>query len=263
MSEKSPVATDNIEKYGIVVLLDALGIRTTNALESKTYFNKINKLRREDIPILLLALFAADKSMDTKALPDLTYRFFGDSILITYQVADLTKLIQYFHKIAIFLNILIPTAIQSGMLFRGALSIGEFLEEEPRDESSVTLGPAVSDAATWYDRLEIVGVITTPATANSLRTMLSKVKEPFDEKLPLNKDIIWYDVPIKDGFLSTYLFNWPAFIPVTDESAERQPLFWYYDRISSFRIPLGTEKKYQNTEIFFKFSIEHGAVDFF
>jgi hypothetical protein len=176
-------------------------------------------------------------------------RFFGDSLLMSYEVLRERQINDYLSKIGFILNILIPTALEKGILFRGALSIGNFIENE-----DVVLGPAVTDAATWYDKLDMIGIMTTPATTNfikgsrdtTLKDITSKNK---DEK---NDEFLLYDVPVKgSGTLSTFTTNWPKTIQdIHADIQDTDPLLWYYQRIMKQSVPAGAEPKYKNTEQF-------------
>ena len=185
-------------------------------------------------------------------LAGLRPRFFGDSILFTYEITDEKRFTDYFHRLAFVLNMLIPRAVDLGILFRGAVSVGKYIETE-----DIALGPAIVDVASWYDKIELFGVIATPAGTNYLKaTYARQLHKSFSESEPVPGVFRLWDVPIKgDRVLNTYIFDWPSHILAFTRGDIDKMLEWYYDRISHLNVPEGDERKYANTEAFVKESI--------
>jgi hypothetical protein len=139
-------------KYGFVALLDTLGQKTATMSDSEAYLKKIDEIRLEVESSLHGTL--DDKDIDPLLFKDLSIHFFGDSILITYEIADRNAELDYYRRIVFLLRGLICFALTNGLLIRGSLALGEFI-----DKDGVVLGPAVSDVATWYEALDSIGVI--------------------------------------------------------------------------------------------------------
>ncbi|MCX6565423.1 MAG: hypothetical protein NTW38_03210 [Candidatus Aminicenantes bacterium] len=93
------------EKFGIVVLLDALGMRTSNIEDSMKYLIRIDRLRQ----VIDITLSRSDDF--PKDLPDIKYRFFGDSILLTCEIPDMKLFKVYLNRISVTLNVLISLAL--------------------------------------------------------------------------------------------------------------------------------------------------------
>lgn len=238
-------------KFGIIVLLDALGARNMSIESSQQYLDSVSHLRKEihDALKITLNIDRKEKRGAEILFNRLRPRFFGDSLLMTYEIVRERQINSYLARIGFILNTLIPAALEKGILFRGALSIGKFIENE-----DVVLGPAVTDAATWYDKLEMIGIIATPATTNYIKGARNMTLKDITTRTPvgMEDEFLLYDVPIKGaGTLSTFVANWP--MTIQDIHADIQntdPLLWYYQRVMNQSVPSGAENKYKNTEQF-------------
>ena len=58
----------------------------------------------------------------------------------------------------------ICTGVQHGLLIRGALSYGQFCRTD-----AIFVGPAVDEAASWYEQTEMIGVCLTPHAEMTVR----------------------------------------------------------------------------------------------
>jgi hypothetical protein len=239
-------------KMGIVALLDALGLRTATIESAEAYLLSVQKIKAgipESLQITLDDEELKDKPALQKMLAGLKPRFFGDSILFTYEITNEKLFTDYFDRIAFVLNILMHMAVDVGILFRGAVSIGKYIETE-----DIALGPAIVDAASWYNKMELFGIITTPAGLNYVKAAyVNKLRKSFDESEPEGGLSRLWGVPMKgDRVLNTYIFDWPTAIFSLNKGDIHDMLGWYYDRIRNLNVPEGDERKYANTEAFVK-----------
>jgi hypothetical protein len=243
-------------KKGIVALLDALGLRTATIESAEAYLLSVEKIKvaiQRDIKITLVDKELIDKPALRNMFANLKPRFFGDTILFTYAITDEKLFNEHFLRMAFVLNMLMRMAVDTGILFRGAVSIGKYIETE-----DIVLGPAIVDAASWYDKLELFGIITTPAALNYVKAVYAKelLHGSFIESEPTGSLFRLRGVPIKgDRILNTYIFDWPTFIPYFTKGGIKDSLAWYYDRIRYLNVPESDERKYANTETFVKESI--------
>lgn len=109
-------------KKGIVALLDALGTRTGTIENAVAFLQSVEKIRANigrNLEITLQQL--KDKPELREMLAGLRFRFFGDTILFTYEIIDEKRFIDYFHRLAFVLNTLMLEAIDLGILFRRGL----------------------------------------------------------------------------------------------------------------------------------------------
>jgi len=158
-------------EFGIVVFLDALGARTTDITVSRDYLIKVNSLKDRILLSKQLTGIAMAKTLggsrSVQWIPArLKIRYFGDSILITYPLPSECSLRRQLYGTFIIINELVFHGLAMGILFRGAVSLGRYLEKQ-----DILLGPAVTDAANWYDRSDMIGVMLTPATSHYLNAV--------------------------------------------------------------------------------------------
>lgn len=244
-------------KKGIVALLDALGTRTGTIESAMAYLRAVEKIRgriKSNLEITLQRL--EDKPELRNMLAALRFRFFGDSILFTYEITDEKQFTEYFHRLGFILNTLMVEAIDLGILFRGAVSIGKYIETE-----DIVLGPAIVDVASWYEKIELFGIITTPAGMNYLKAIYSdRSGKSFSESELVPRICRLSDVPIKgDRVLNTYIFDWPDSVFYLTKGDIHAASGWYFARIRDLNVPEGDERKYANTEAFVKESIMRSA----
>jgi hypothetical protein len=72
------------------------------------------------------------------------------------------------------LNRAVVPAFLDGVLFRGAVVSGEFYVDQDSERKSAVLGPAVVDAADWYERTEWAGVHFTPTSSLRIENFLAQ-----------------------------------------------------------------------------------------
>ena len=115
------------------------------------------------------------------------------------------------------------------------------------------MGPAVTDAAAWYDSADWVGISATPYATLTIQALL----EP--GRTDLNRVLIDYPVPMKDqSTVVLKAINWPkAFVvkglrPVAEgENARAKCL----TLLTEHGVPKGTESKHFNSMVFFDYCI--------
>jgi len=110
------------------------------------------------------------------------------------------------------------------------------------------MGPAVSDAATWYALSNWIGINATPHATIYLDSLLTQSPNA------LGHVLVRYPIPLKDGTRpDLFGVNWPKGLFVQGLSPSgpgnaRQKLLTL---LSQHRVPLGAEQKYFNTIAFF------------
>lgn len=243
------------DKFGVVVLLDALGARTLNMETSKNYLECIEKLK-ETVRLLKELPDFSEKESSNEPMnlmkQKLKFSYFGDSILITYAAQNNTISSDGLLMVSIIVNIYFLEALKSGILLRGAFSLGKYIES-----GSINLGPAIIDAASWFDQSDMIGVMVTPKTANYLKSVFgisNTTSQDYKERPSIG--FVEYDVPLskKPGnstFVRTYVLNWPPIVPAYEKTPfSKDVLSWYYSKIMSLPVPKGAETKFSNTEAF-------------
>jgi hypothetical protein len=173
---------------------------------------------------------------------------FNDTVVIAY-VVDRPTVESIGHKqvASHMLRGFQALSINRGILFRGAFAVGDLYRADR--EKNIIMGPAVSDAAAWYDKSDWIGVSATPHATILFDGLIPQLNTNFEHLL------IPYEVPFKDGRKRMLrCVNWPKGQSVTglvpdvvgaNGKARLRTL------LSRQRIPRGTEDKYTNTLAFF------------
>lgn len=235
------------ECFGVVVLLDALGVRSTDLDAAKRF-------------LLQRGLFegAWSRKLDqmTGALePERLKSFtFGDTLLFAYSAHDDQDAVNAARDILVVLRKTLADSLDGGLLVRGSIAIGKYIVD---NDSNTVVGPAVTEAAEWYEAFDWIGVCMTPRSSFLYRARVNGGTSGWA------KPGIDYECPLKQRAglsgiksLSLIACNWPstfffkALAPhdLKPDGAGQ----WIQRKLVEQRVmPLGTEQKYFNTLAFF------------
>ena len=245
---------DNTEKaYGFVVLLDALGVSNFDIEESEEFL----KNTKTFLKLLNNKLEIFDKQ-GFKLESEPKFFIFGDTILLTINTGKKSNLHYLLLALAEWLRPAILSGLTNKILWRGAVSVGRYICTD-----KIAIGPAIADAASWYEKPQMFGIVATP----SCGIYLDHLKEQFEinhkngsveDEFKLNNFFYKYDVLLKNNQThKLWTVAWPnqfKFIDKIDIASKENysPLRMYYSLLQEFNIALGTENKYINTEEYFK-----------
>jgi hypothetical protein len=228
------------QKQGLIAILDALGAARYNDAEIKRFL----KSRQRVLAILEEKAHAKEVRGQIESSSVSTFTF-NDTVLIVYRTLDVPTLKDVEHFCLLLRKFAVDSLAQ-GILFRGSISVGKFYVEE---ESNTVMGPAVTDAAGWYDAGEWVGINTTPHATMVVQSMLEQSDND------LGRLLVDYDVPLKDRTpLRLKAVNWPkGFVvkgvtPVADDESPRAKCL---SLLAAHGVPKGAESKHSNTVGFF------------
>jgi len=152
----SPITTAN----GLVAILDALGTKLFSLQEA------IEFIRLRD-SIMTFTENVVETSLPGLKMEHLKKFTFNDTVVFAYkppQGVTLGEVERFCHVLRVFET----HSIRSNTPFRGALGIGEFYIG---DEQTI-LGPAVSDAASWYESADWIGIHATPHATMFIQSLL-------------------------------------------------------------------------------------------
>jgi hypothetical protein len=237
-------------QFGIVAVLDALGVSSYSIKEAQDFISHKDRLINEITEKLSPAIAAMHSK--TVRSPDEKYDFsqmqiavFGDTVIICWPTKNEKEAIKLLPEVCLFLRYIIASGIVHGILFRGAVSIGDYLH----DRKSTILGPAISDAYSWSEEADWIGIIFTP----HFRMILGHMLE--NEKISSGTEqwCVLYPVPLHNAIKELFAISWPAFfLSIPIEGKSLTPYGGLCKFLSSKPIPKGTESKYENTLAFFK-----------
>lgn len=237
MEMKKPVV-----KYGVVAILDALGASNYSEEQIQTFLNS-----RIEIIKIVQEKAKRFASLENSSFHTPNIFMFGDSIIVTLELEKEKGINPDIYGFIILMASFLFHSMQHKILFRGAFSINEYIEDV---SSNTVMGKAVTDAASWYEKSDWMGLSCTPGTVNVL--------EHYCGTPPFEKDkrfLASYPVPMKNGEqLNLYVVSWPYYFFSKDQlikNGKSNSKGWFVELLKDFYIPLGAEKKYENTKKYF------------
>ena len=241
MIESTTAPNENLNPpdYGIVIILDALGVSNYRIDETIEFIRKRNDL------IKSLESFENLKVSKVPDIPRVKIATFGDTIIFTWATGknNVTKMLP---NIGEWMRATIRWGVANEILLRGSISIGEYIAD-----GSTVLGPAIADAAAWYEAAEWFGVILTPKSQLYCISLIERARNNQDPNNVSFEDcFVNYSVPLKNGSKCLWAISWPYdfFAQEDDKMSALEVLstaLWY------FPMPKGTESKYENSIKFF------------
>jgi hypothetical protein len=227
---------------GFVAVLDALGASTYSKDELEQFLQARNQI------VDLVAKLAEEQ---IKINPKHLRRFvFNDTIILAY-VRGVTY--QAAWDFCHILRVVEAFFLERQIFFRGAIGVGDFYKVDER--INTVMGPAVSDAAAWYDRADWIGIHTTPYATIFLRSLLEKERKNIDCVL------VDYDIPLKDkGRMKLKAINWPKRVYLDQGKSVEQARAKMLSLLAKAPMPVGSESKYFHAIEFFNYCDEHSLL---
>lgn len=220
--------------YGIVYILDALGASFYSDEKIEQFLNA-----RKDINKILSKQAKHLDSNDKKSNVS-TYTF-GDTLIVVIPLDKSKPLIQSIQISFFMMQNYLFHSLEKGILYRGAFSIGNYIADE---ESNTVMGEAITDAASWYEKSEWMGLASTPKTNNIIE---------YEYEYPGVHDpmfVSYYPVPMKDKRkINLYTISWAG--RFFHENDKYNPKQYFLKLLKEHPIPLGTENKIINTKNYF------------
>lgn len=189
------------DRYGFVILVDALGTKgATTFLQPQQIADRWQEFL-EKIEEWTGQL--NDKpNIQTKIAHSIP---FSDTAYICIESSRETHLVDVI-MLDEFATIL-HDAIGAGVFLRGAISYGLYYHKNTQ-----VFGPAIEEAAAWYEEADWIGVCATPSVSH----ILDIVKN--DSRLPKSQSFVNYPVPFKSKALNadkmdSWALGWPSCAP--------------------------------------------------
>lgn len=248
-------------RYGIVAIVDALGMRSATIQDSERFLNVRRQLVKSSFQRWPVASgHEADTGNDSNT--SIYFQSFADTLIVAVELmefssehgktkfptaskeADALFYGMWIERLSYVLGDLLRDAMTSGVVFRGALTSGQYILDK---RSNSILGPAINDVVSWYESFESTGIILTPHASMVIdyvslhRKLLSSVTKT-ELFLKSNQKI------------NQYVVNWPNAFLKGDYSEENKKKAWNHFRfvLTQLAIPRGTEQKYYSAEGFFR-----------
>lgn len=223
---------------GLIAILDALGAKSFSEAES------IQFLESRDLVLNRLHARAEAGQIDKTRLKMFT---FNDTVVIVFLAKGDDITVRDVKSFCQRLRAFLMQSLEHRILFRGALSAGQFYRVD--NQTNTIMGPAVSDAAAWFEQADWMGVHATPHASLLIASLLQDATAAQE----LSNILVDYAVPLKGRApLKLKSINWPKGFYVKglrpSGGAARQTLLAL---LSRYEKPVGTEMKYFNTIAFF------------
>lgn len=200
------------EAEGVVIFLDALGTKGVWArTDPKEYTDSWETLLHE--------LDKHNKNLKTLSeWSNVTSSIhaFSDTIIITIRLLNKDSNTTVFESdrllfyAARLISPMLLNGIFKGIYLKGVISVGQFFESQ-----TSIIGPAVDEAADWYEKIEWIGVSSAPTAHFTLEKL-------FEVKQDISKWYVKYPVPMKAGITTEVVWavNWPAlYLTYSDKEA--------------------------------------------
>jgi len=237
MSGEQPIETD----VAVVAMLDVLGARVHDAQEA---------VRIADSLCALVETARVQSNTDRRyfqqlghELPELRLRLVGDAIVMLWPQPSGSGWVTgtfLVRRMGYWTQRIVVNGLAKRLPLRGAVGAGNLVVR-----GDVALGSAMTDAATWYDQADWLGVVATPRAG-----MLLQQADPAGPAGPSRPWFIHVPVPLKDGSTSAmWAASWPfAFVQGESLDAERakQARRELVTQFAQFEMPGDTGRKYQN-----------------
>lgn len=222
--------------YGIVALIDALGVSSYSITSSIEFLKNRNKVIE-----LLKSLTNKMGQLETEVAEPKIYTF-GDNVIFTWAIGQ-DRVMKALAAVGEWLSLLIIQGLSNNMLFRGAVSVGEYVTEK-----NTVIGPAVADVAAWYENADWFGICLTPTLEFHL---ISLINDDNKMKNYLARWFVQYEVPYKEGRTKKqWCIAWPYRIWANSDN-DPAPIPMLAIVLWDYPKPKGTETKYYNSLDFF------------
>jgi hypothetical protein len=248
---------EDIVKFGVVAMIDALGIRQATIDKALDFIETIEDIK-ESLPLYMEGYLDSEteeiKTYFKKVPPKITS--FGDTLVVTWEILDRLQSEVVLINTSAMLSYIMASGLEKGFLFRGAISIGDYIID-----SSHVLGPAVGDVASWYEMGEWFGIFATPYCCQFINQLEVAEQNRSKSTTHTPPSLVFYymkyKVPLRDGHShELWVVPWPAVI-MSAFALDKDPLIWYYLQVQKGSIPKQTEEKYFQTEQFVKMIMTH------
>ena len=157
---ESPMRS-TVVNHGIIVVLDALGARHFHIQRCREYISARDDAMRialEDYRLKNCGEDGVGPAVSLKPVASLT---FGDSILFAWNFdTDKRRIPVALSFVASWVASFLVSMMARGFLYRGAMSTGAYVLA---NRTNTVIGPAVADAAAWYEMGDWFGVVATPS----------------------------------------------------------------------------------------------------
>lgn len=158
----------SVSKYGIIMFMDALGTKSASESNWQRYINAWNSFNFD---------------FDIISLSDGEFSMFSYTVIFALPSTNIAEDFTHLGKILLQLFL---SGLKWGLFFRGTISVGNFYFIKEKSamfagiyypeywnptEKKLLIGPAVNEAAKFYDKSKWIGISTMPSATKHLEDM--------------------------------------------------------------------------------------------
>jgi len=193
------VSSEVTYKMGYVLMLDVLGFKESI---TPTYSTKFLEIWNDIRNTLIKAKQDCEKENTSENLiMCLDLLCLSDTILIGVSLEpNKAKLafVTLYSLVKVIEELVFNCMTKYKLFFRGALSYGEYLVN---DDLNIAFGPAINEAAAWYETTDWCGIVLTPSAEYRHEYLLSLPEEELshDAKVLMSGFVRKYKIPFKPG----------------------------------------------------------------
>lgn len=240
------------QREGFIVLLDVLGsrgywLRNEPKLVVKNFSEIVETIEYWKAKLgTILKLKNIELNLST--------HFFSDTIMMIITPEKNADKIDYLKRCSFLISSVIIKGIDLGILLRGTISFGKFYESG-YDKHSFTIGPAIDEAADWYNSISLIGSICSPSVGLSLDAYTARHPDKSISKYFIKHPILLKNKSTYNG----WTLSWPVMIhyylgQVTSMDSNqdlsqnlRENKSWLLDKFSNLSIGVNDFEKFENT----------------
>jgi hypothetical protein len=192
---------------GIVCIMDILGLRgiwtRENPEEVIEKWKKILENLKKNV-----STFSEIIDEGKKIKRDINDYSFSDTIIMTISPYSFQSLLNMCGIVGDVFSI----ALDIGIMFRGAISLGAFYSSE---SDNILIGAAIDDAADWFEAADWAGIMLTPKASYYVDYSIMEGAK----KNKINNLLTKYDVPLKNNttLQDIWTVSWPTIFLKYDE----------------------------------------------
>jgi hypothetical protein len=228
------------KQQGLIAILDALGAANYTDAEISRFLES----RGLVLKLLMRNANSKEISGDIDASRVTTFTF-NDTVLIVYKT-EVPATLDDVNRFCLLLRKFSVDSLAKGILFRGSVAVGTFYVD---DATNTVMGPAVTDAAAWYDSADWVGIHATPHATLAIQQLVEERRGALEHVL------IDYPVPMKvSSPVVVKAINWPKvfLLPkLAPPDGPQDPRAKCLRLLTKHRFPKGSESKHFNAVAFF------------
>ena len=252
--------TDVQWEFGAVILLDALGTKGIYGSEDGTeYVKKLFKIHSENQK----EIRRAEKRLGIKLM---NYSYFSDTVIIVLKMdGNMAPRSIGYNLIPLgrFCDALFSGFFLRNIMVRGCISVGRYISHK-----GVIVGPAIDDAAAYYEKSDYIGLYCTPSTSLLLESgYWGHLDFPWrDDEDGHELMNYWYKypVPLKGGSnIIVYTVNWPFTIFRTSIEKGLDMHTFVLEQLAHKPIPPEAVSKFRNTEAYITTIFDYYSKQFY